>query len=57
MNEKNERDRRLEEVTGVEQVVAKISESEVRRALKRMKSGKTVGPDDTPWTCGSVQGR
>ncbi|KAK2917518.1 hypothetical protein Q8A73_004265 [Channa argus] len=54
MNEENERERRVEEVTGVEQVVAKISKSEVRRTLKRMKSGKAVGPDDKPvevWKC------
>ncbi|KAK2902094.1 hypothetical protein Q8A73_011840 [Channa argus] len=54
MNEENERERRVEEVTGVEQEVAKISKSEVRRALKRMKSGKAVGPDDIPvevWKC------
>ncbi|KAK2899938.1 hypothetical protein Q8A73_013067 [Channa argus] len=54
MNEENERERRVEEVTGVEQEVAKISKSEVRRTLKRMKSGKAVGPDDIPvevWKC------
>ncbi|XP_067349374.1 uncharacterized protein [Channa argus] len=54
MNEENERERRVEEVTGVEQEVAKISKSEVRSALKRMKSGKAVGPDDKPvevWKC------
>ncbi|KAK2921479.1 hypothetical protein Q8A73_000964 [Channa argus] len=54
MNKENERERRVEEVTGVEQEVAKISKSEVRRALKRMKSGKAVGLDDIPvevWKC------
>ena len=38
----------------MDQGVAKISEGEVRRALKRMKSGQTVGPDDIPveaWKC------
>ena len=32
----------------------KISQAEVRRTLTRMKSGKTVGPDDIPvevWKC------
>ncbi|KAE8277169.1 hypothetical protein D5F01_LYC25016 [Larimichthys crocea] len=48
MNEENERERRAEEVTVVDQEVAKISEDEVRRALKRMKSGKALGPDDIP---------
>ena len=41
-------------LTVVDQEVAKISTAELRRGLKRMKSGKTVGPDDTPvevWRC------
>ena len=46
MNEVNERERRVEEVTFVDQEVAKISKDEVRRALNRMKSGEAVGPDD-----------
>ena len=37
MNEENERERRVEEVTVVDQEVAKISKDEVRRALKRTK--------------------
>ncbi|KAF3704138.1 hypothetical protein EXN66_Car019826 [Channa argus] len=49
MNEENEREQRVEEVTGVEQEVAKISKSEVRRTLKRMKSGK-----GNLWRYGSV---
>ena len=54
MNVENEREQRLEEVSAVDQDVAKISQDEVRRALKRMKSGKAVGPDDIPvevWKC------
>ena len=38
----------------MDQEVEKISKGEVRRALKRMKSGKAVGPDDIPvevWKC------
>ena len=38
----------------MDQEVAKVSKAEVRRALKRMKSGKVVGPDDTTaevWEC------
>ncbi|XP_051793709.1 uncharacterized protein LOC127530597 [Acanthochromis polyacanthus] len=46
MDEENERERRIEEVTVVDQEVAKISKDEVRRALKRMKSGKALGPDE-----------
>ena len=53
MNVENEREQRLEEVTPVDQEVAKISRNEVRRVLKRMKSGKAVGPDDIPSRGGS----
>ncbi|MCI4385399.1 hypothetical protein PGIGA_G00049990 [Pangasianodon gigas] len=48
MNEENEREKRVEGVTSVEQNVDKIRKDEVRNALKRMKSGKAVGPDDIP---------
>ncbi|MCJ8729510.1 hypothetical protein PDJAM_G00107270 [Pangasius djambal] len=48
MNEENEREKRVEEVTSVEQKVDQIRKDEVRKALKRMKSGKAVGPDDIP---------
>ena len=48
MNEENVREQRVEVVTVVDQDVAKISKAEVMRALKRMKSGEAVGPDDIP---------
>lgn len=54
MNEENEREKRVEKVNSVEQVVQKISTYEVRMALKRMKVGKAVGPDEIPvevWKC------
>ncbi|KAK3570901.1 hypothetical protein QTP86_029372, partial [Hemibagrus guttatus] len=54
MNEENEREKRVEGVNSVEQKVDKIRKYEVRKALKRMKSGKAVGPDDIPvevWKC------
>lgn len=54
MNEENEREPREEEVTFVDQELATISKDEVRRALKRMKSGKALGPDGIPveaWKC------
>ncbi|KAK3564149.1 hypothetical protein QTP86_009031 [Hemibagrus guttatus] len=54
MNEENEREKRVEGVNSVEQEVNKIRKDEVRKALKRMKSGKAVGPDDIPvevWKC------
>ncbi|KAK3542907.1 hypothetical protein QTP70_006530 [Hemibagrus guttatus] len=54
MNEENEREKRVEGVNSVEQKVDKIRKYGVRKALKRMKSGKAVGPDDIPvevWKC------
>ncbi|KAK3564699.1 hypothetical protein QTP86_024838 [Hemibagrus guttatus] len=54
MNEENEREKRVEGVNSVEQKVDKIRKDEVRKALKRMKSGKAVGPDGIPvevWKC------
>ncbi|KAK3536242.1 hypothetical protein QTP86_000147 [Hemibagrus guttatus] len=54
MNEEKEREKRVEGVNSVEQKVDKIRKDEVRKALKRMKSGKAVGPDDIPvevWKC------
>ncbi|KAK3523640.1 hypothetical protein QTP70_005836 [Hemibagrus guttatus] len=54
MNEENEREKRVEGVNSVEQKVDKIRKDEVRKALKRMKSGKAAGPDDIPvevWKC------
>ncbi|KAK3560232.1 hypothetical protein QTP86_002181 [Hemibagrus guttatus] len=54
MNEENETEKRVEGVNSVEQKVNKIRKDEVRKALKRMKSGKAVGPDDIPvevWKC------
>ncbi|KAI5606596.1 hypothetical protein C0J50_2095 [Silurus asotus] len=53
MNE-NYRERRLEDVELVKQDVDRISKEEVRAAIKRMKNGKSVGPDDIPvkaWRC------
>ena len=51
----NERERGgAEEATVVDQEEAKISKAEMRRTIKRMKSGRTVGPDDIPvevWKC------
>ncbi|KAK3553397.1 hypothetical protein QTP70_003561 [Hemibagrus guttatus] len=54
MNEENEREKRVEGVNSVEQKVDKMRKDEVRKTLKRMKSGKAVGPDDIPvevWKC------
>ncbi|KAK3553593.1 hypothetical protein QTP70_005766 [Hemibagrus guttatus] len=54
MNAENEREKRVEGMNSVEQKVDKIRKDEVRKALKRMKSGKAVGPDDIlveVWKC------
>ncbi|KAK3568617.1 hypothetical protein QTP86_010634 [Hemibagrus guttatus] len=54
MDEENEREKRVEGVNSVEQEIDKIGKDEVGKALKRMKSGKAVGPDDIPvevWKC------
>ncbi|KAI5614578.1 hypothetical protein C0J50_8916, partial [Silurus asotus] len=54
MNEENQRERRLDNVELVKQDVVRISKEEVRAAIKRMKNGKSVGPDDIPveaWRC------
>ena len=51
---KKMRERRLEEVEIVNLEVGWISKDEVRTAMKRMKSGKAVGPDGIPveaWKC------
>ena len=45
-NEENEREQSVENVTVVDQEVVKMGKAEERRALKRMKSGKTLGSHD-----------
>ena len=47
MNEENNRDPRTEEAEVVNEEVNCVSR-EVRNALKRMKKGKAVGPDELP---------
>ena len=54
MNKKNNRDPRTEEAEVVNEVVNCISREEVKNALRRMKKGKAVGPDELPvevWKC------
>ncbi|KAI5626699.1 hypothetical protein C0J50_13659 [Silurus asotus] len=59
LNKENEREGRLDGVEMVKQEVDSISKEEVRAAIKRSKSGKSVGPDDIPveaWRClGEIQ--
>ena len=54
MNEENNRDPRIEEAEVVNKEVNCISREEVKNALRRMKKGKAVGPDELPvevWKC------
>ncbi|XP_063586992.1 uncharacterized protein LOC134764337 [Penaeus indicus] len=54
LNEENSREAREEEQAENLEVVEAITEDEVKRALKKMKSGKAVGPDNLPievWKC------
>ena len=54
MNEKNNRDPRTEEAEVVNKEVNCVSKEEVKNALRKMKKGKAVGPDEWPvqvWKC------
>ena len=54
MNEENNRDPRTEEAEAVNEEVNCVSREEAKNALKRMKKGKVVGPDELPvegWKC------
>ena len=48
MNEENSRDPRSKEAEVVNKEVNWISKEEVKNALRRMKTGKVVGPDELP---------
>ena len=54
MNEKNNRDPRTEEAEVVNKEINWVSREEVKNALKRMKKGKAIGPDEFSvevWKC------
>ena len=54
MNKENNRDPRTEEAEVVNEEVNYISREEVKNALRSMKKGKVVGPDELPvevWKC------
>ena len=54
MNEENNREPRTEEAEVVNEEVNYVSREEVKNALRRMKKGKVVGPDELPievWKC------
>ena len=54
LNEDNEKEHRKEEPEMIGKRIAQIRKDEVKTALKRIKSGKAVGPDDTPVKYGSA---
>ena len=54
MNEENNRDPRTEEPEVVNEKVNCVSREKVKNAVRRMKKGKAVGPDELPvevWKC------
>ena len=54
MNKENNREPRTEEPEVVNEEVNCVSREEVKNALRRMKKGKAVGPDELPvevWKC------
>ena len=54
MNEENNREPRTEEPEVVDEELNCVIREEVKNALRRIKKGKTVGPDELPvevWKC------
>ena len=54
MNEENNREPRTEKAEVVKEEVNCVSREEVKNALRRMRKGKAVGPDELPievWKC------
>ena len=54
INEENNREPRTEEAEVVNEEINCVSREEVKNALRRMKKGKAVGPDELPvevWKC------
>ena len=54
MNEENDKDPRTEEPEVVNEEVNCVSREEVKNALRRMKKGKAIVPDELPievWKC------
>ena len=48
MNKENDREPRIEEAEVVNKEVNCVSREEVKNALRRIKKGKAVGPDELP---------
>ena len=57
MNEENNREPRTEEAEMVNEEVNCVSREEVKNALRRIKKGKAVGPDELPVKGLEVHGR
>ena len=54
MNEENNREPRIEEAEVVNEEINCVSREEVKNALRKMKKGKAIGPDELPvevWKC------
>ena len=54
MNKENKRDPMTEEIEVVSEEINCVSREEAKNALRRMKKGKAVGPDELPveiWKC------
>ena len=54
MNKENNRDPRTEKTEVVNEEISCVRREEVKNALRRMKKGKTLGPDELPvevWKC------
>ena len=54
INEENNRDPKTEEAKVFDEEVNGVSREEIKKALRRMKKGKAVGPDKLPvevWNC------
>ena len=59
INEENNRDPRTEESEVVNEEVNCVSREEVKNALRKMKKGKAIGPDNLPvevWKCTGKMG-
>ena len=48
MNEENDREPRTEEAEVVNEEVNCVSREEVKKALRKIKKGKSVGPNELP---------
>ena len=48
MNEENDRELRTEEAEVVNKELNCVNREEVKNALRKMKKGKAVGPDELP---------